>query len=885
MGKDKADIPMSDILNSNLKASVKIAEPRTASSPVAEFLRYSILHLASTSARQVRQRRADGAASCGRRCSSGFKAAALIGCHAAESAGGALLRPRGASIPLANGRLRCRQLYSSVTCRSSIITPLRLSLESTASLGTSTTGSLEPPRVERNPPADPVWQPAAHGRHLSRSAGSPPRRTEKRRRKRRPKSSSKTKAISTTQTLMHYETGLSTRTAMQPPAGATEVENNDGDDDERLCGEQPTLRALGGIIVVFASAGLLNFMTLELQQFASLLKVPTELLDSNLNWVYKVLGATGYATANIGALAVCAASGGGGALDDCGCDLRSCSMAAVLMAAAIIVQQRRYFRAYAVTEWLLWTAEGAKDSFKWGRPTLPSSCCGQMSATARLRGPRKLTCSQAVRDLSGSDGLMELGFFFLGPWRHLRRPQRPNDPAAGLGWPGHHRAAAVLPSARGGQMAPQKQRESPEQRPLGLISHFVRLFDTKKQKNRDGSCTGCSPRQPKRAAAAGWKQMHRRGSPFGSWHSRRSRRRRSWLSRPQREAQADKLRALERQETQAAKAAPAQAVSVGGYAAGNLAALLEEKMKREAEIETKRLNETSGELLSHSTYAKCEYPRNFKCEWNIKGLTDPYEMPRDKPPCDDTHLKFFSGDALDKTLCNGREIPEKFVSSGENVRVVFKSTTDPKGITAKGFHMKWRFVRECQPDDFICKNKECIPKAFQCDGGTGLALRDCVDESDEENCKELSSCPDPKGKLCKNKMKCFTMEQECDGVEDCRDGTDESKDVECDASKGLARCKHKKRCYNKKQQECNGVKDCRDNSDEEHCVVQTCTKDQFRCDHKFACVPKNYTCDGAKCSSPAPTQDEVLCGHKFACVAQRKSATATKDCTDGSDES
>ncbi|PAA65036.1 hypothetical protein BOX15_Mlig021446g1 [Macrostomum lignano] len=365
------------------------------------------------------------------------------------------------------------------------------------------------------------------------------------------------------------------------------------------------------------------------------------------------------------------------------------------------------------------------------------------------------------------------------------------------------------------------------------------------------------------------------------------------------------------------------------------------------------ISQTSGELLSHSTYAKCEYPRNFKCEWNIKGLTDvpssriefsfaAYEMPRDKPPCDDTHLKFFSGDALDKTLCNGREIPEKFVSSGENVRVVFKSTTDPKGITAKGFHMKWRFVRECQPDDFICKNKECIPKAFQCDGGTGLALRDCVDESDEENCKELSSCPDPKGKLCKNKMKCFTMEQECDGAKDCRDGTDESdcKDVECDASKGLARCKHKKRCYNKKQQECNGVKDCRDNSDEEHCVVQTCTKDQFRCDHKFACVPNNYTCDGVAdcndnsdekgCEKKTCTADqiscdkgyrcvdkksqicngikecrdgtdessthckvlescsnpgEVLCGHKFACVAIKKICDGNKDCTDGSDES
>uniref|UniRef100_A0A1I8FTW9 CUB domain-containing protein n=1 Tax=Macrostomum lignano TaxID=282301 RepID=A0A1I8FTW9_9PLAT len=497
---------------------------------------------------------------------------------------------------------------------------------------------------------------------------------------------------------------------------------------------------------------------------------------------------------------------------------------------------------------------------------------------------------------------------------------------------------------------PPEQRESPEQRPrpdfpLCAACSILRTARPDRERAPDAQQWQPCANRKSGAAAAGsrctarkplWKLAQSPQSPQTQL-----------ALKAQREATGGQAARAGTAGDSGAKAAPPRPSASVATRARQLAALLEEKMKREAEIETKRLNEhflvfgvlagilslvaaagagtnkpppascgtpvisqTSGELLSHSTYAKCEYPRNFKCEWNIKGLTDvpssriefsfaAYEMPRDKPPCDDTHLKFFSGDALDKTLCNGREIPEKFVSSGENVRVVFKSTTDPKGITAKGFHMKWRFVRECQPDDFICKNKECIPKAFQCDGGTGLALRDCVDESDEENCKELSSCPDPKGKLCKNKMKCFTMEQECDGVEDCRDGTDESdcKDVECDASKGLARCKHKKRCYNKKQQECNGVKDCRDNSDEEHCVVQTCTKDQFRCDHKFACVPKNYTCDGVadcndnsdekgckvleSCSNPG----EVLCGHKFACVAAKKSATATKTATDGSDES
>uniref|UniRef100_A0A1I8IXU8 Bestrophin homolog n=1 Tax=Macrostomum lignano TaxID=282301 RepID=A0A1I8IXU8_9PLAT len=117
MGKDKADIPMSDILNSNLKASVKIGGAEDSIFPggltdsgeaeeaqVAEFLRsfdFTGVHAhdkfgsAEQTERQLRKalfKRLQG------------RGADWL--HAAESAGGALLRRGAGKHSLANGRLR-----------------------------------------------------------------------------------------------------------------------------------------------------------------------------------------------------------------------------------------------------------------------------------------------------------------------------------------------------------------------------------------------------------------------------------------------------------------------------------------------------------------------------------------------------------------------------------------------------------------------------------------------------------------------------------------------------------------------------------------------------------------------------------------------------------
>uniref|UniRef100_A0A1I8F8J0 Uncharacterized protein n=1 Tax=Macrostomum lignano TaxID=282301 RepID=A0A1I8F8J0_9PLAT len=235
------------------------------------------------------------------------------------------------------------------------------------------------------------------------------------------------------------------------------------------------------------------------------------------------------------------------------------------------------------------------------RPVHERHCTARAARNTDLaaRSRREATCQ-------GFDGPWRLSaFFFLG------RPfggtcaalSGPNDPAA-RSRPGRtpYRAAAVLPSARGGQIGRrQKQSRKPgAAAPRPDFPLCAPCFDTKNRRTGTRELhrmlTNGSRGQEKRAAAAGWKQMQPGAeAPSEAGTVAASRRRRSWLSRAQREAQADKLRApgtagrLRRR-----KAAPAQAVSVGWLRGRQLGRTFGRKdEKREAEIETKRLNEVA----------------------------------------------------------------------------------------------------------------------------------------------------------------------------------------------------------------------------------------------------------------------------------------------------
>ncbi|XP_045147690.1 low-density lipoprotein receptor-related protein 8 [Echinops telfairi] len=158
-------------------------------------------------------------------------------------------------------------------------------------------------------------------------------------------------------------------------------------------------------------------------------------------------------------------------------------------------------------------------------------------------------------------------------------------------------------------------------------------------------------------------------------------------------------------------------------------------------------------------------------------------------------------------------------------------------------------VKECEEDQFRCRNERCIPSVWRCDEDD-----DCSDNSDEDDCPK-KTCADSDF-TCANGH-CVPERWKCDGEEECPDGSDES---------------------------------------EATCTKQVCPAEKLSCgptSHK--CVPASWRCDGEKdCESGA---DEAGCasplgtcpGHEFqcedgTCVAAVKRCNQELDCADGSDE-
>ncbi|XP_075412476.1 low-density lipoprotein receptor-related protein 8 isoform X3 [Tenrec ecaudatus] len=158
-------------------------------------------------------------------------------------------------------------------------------------------------------------------------------------------------------------------------------------------------------------------------------------------------------------------------------------------------------------------------------------------------------------------------------------------------------------------------------------------------------------------------------------------------------------------------------------------------------------------------------------------------------------------------------------------------------------------VKECEEDQFRCRNERCIPSVWRCDEDD-----DCSDNSDEDDCPK-KTCADSDF-TCANGH-CIPERWKCDGEEECPDGSDES---------------------------------------EATCTKQVCPAEKLSCgptSHK--CVPASWRCDGEKdCESGA---DEAGCasplgtcpGHEFqcedgTCVAAVKRCNQEQDCADGSDE-
>lgn len=75
----------------------------------------------------------------------------------------------------------------------------------------------------------------------------------------------------------------------------------------------------------------------------------------------------------------------------------------------------------------------------------------------------------------------------------------------------------------------------------------------------------------------------------------------------------------------------------------------------------------------------------------------------------------------------------------------------------------------CAPDQFRCRNGDCVPGHAQCNG-----YRECPDNSDEEECTDPVA-----GRGCLSSQyrcdngQCISILARCNGYTDCADSSDE----------------------------------------------------------------------------------------------------------------
>ncbi|EPY84585.1 low-density lipoprotein receptor-related protein 8 isoform 3 [Camelus ferus] len=193
-------------------------------------------------------------------------------------------------------------------------------------------------------------------------------------------------------------------------------------------------------------------------------------------------------------------------------------------------------------------------------------------------------------------------------------------------------------------------------------------------------------------------------------------------------------------------------------------------------------------------------------------------------------------------------------------------------------------VKECEEDQFRCRNERCIPSVWRCDEDN-----DCSDNSDEDDCPK-KTCADSDF-TCDNGH-CIHEQWKCDGEEECPDGSDESeatctKQV-CPAEKlSCGPTSHK--CVPASWR-CDGEKDCESGADEAGCVT-LCAPHEFQCSNR-SCLAAVFVCDGDDdCGDGSDERgslgtcrgDEFQCGDGT-CVPAIKRCNQEQDCPDRSDE-